>query len=178
MGEKKVVKVMVTGGQASAGPPLGPALGPLGVNLYAVVQEINKQTKDFEGLKVPVEVEVDVETKEFVVRVGVPPTSALILKEIGAAKGSSRTPDEVVGNLSMEQVVKIAKLKFKDSLANTLKACVKEVLGTCVSMGVTVEGKDPRVVQEEVDKGVHDELISKYEKELEEELSKSIEEVL
>ncbi|RLG66567.1 hypothetical protein DRN89_00640, partial [archaeon] len=90
---------------------------------------------------------------------------------------SSKTPDEVVGDLSMEQIVKIAKLKFKDSLANTLKACVKEVLGTCVSMGVTIEGKDPRVVQEEVDQGVHDELISKYEKELEEELSKSIEEV-
>ncbi|HEC96128.1 MAG TPA: 50S ribosomal protein L11 [Euryarchaeota archaeon] len=150
---KQVVEVLVEGGKATPGPPLGPALGPLGVNVAQVVKAINDATKEYEGMKVPVKIIVDPATRQFEIEVGTPPTSALILKEIGAEKGSSNPKTEKVGDLTIEQVIKIAKLKKKDMLSYTLKNAVKEVLGTCVSMGVTVMGKDPREVQKMIDNG-------------------------
>jgi len=152
---KKVVEALVAGGQATAGPPLGPALGPLGVNVLAIVNKINEVTKDYAGMKVPVKVIVDTETKEFEVTVGTPTTSALIVSELKIEKGSGSPKAQKVGNLSMEQVVRIAKRKQTELLSPNLKAAVKEVLGSCVSMGVTVEGKDPKEVQKEIDEGKH-----------------------
>lgn len=161
MGKKVTVDVLVDGGKASAGPPLGPMLGPTGINLYMVVQKINELTKDFAGLKVPVKVTVDEETKEFWVEVGVPPASALILKELGKEKGSGDTKSNIIGDLKMEQVIKVAKAKMSGLIVKSLKAAVKTVLGTCVSMGVIVEGKNPREVQKEIDEGKWDHLLSK-----------------
>lgn len=161
MPEKKVVELLVSGGQATAGPPLGPALGPLGVNVLAVVNKINELTKDYGGMKVPVKVTVDPETKEFEVEVGTPTTSALIVSELKIEKGSATPNTQKVGNLTLEQVLKIAKLKRPELLSKTLKAAAKEVLGSCVSMGVTVEGKDPREVQKEIDEGKYDEIFGK-----------------
>lgn len=161
MAEKKVVELLVSGGQATAGPPLGPALGPLGVNVLAIVNKINELTKDYSGMKVPVKVTVDPETKEFEVSVGTPTTSALIVSELKIEKGSGTPSTEKVGNLTMEQVVLIVKLKRPELLAKTLKAAAKEVLGSCVSLGVTVEGKDPRETQREIDEGKYDEIFSK-----------------
>jgi len=158
MSEKKVVNLLVSGGQATAGPPLGPALGPLGVNVLEIVNKINELTKDYAGMKVPVKVTVDPETKEFDVTVGTPTASALIVRELKIEKGSGTPNTEKVGNLTMEQVVRISKLKRPEFLAKTLKAAAKEVLGSCVSMGVTVEGKDPREVQREIDEDKYDEL--------------------
>ncbi len=160
MGEKKVIESLVSGGQANAGPPLGPALGPLGVNVLAIVNQINEVTKDFSGMKVPVKISVDTETKEFEVSVGTPPTAALLVSEIGVSKGSGVPNTEKIGNITLEQAVKIAKMKKEDILGSTLKAAVKEVLGTGVSMGVTVEGKDPRDIQKEIDEGKHDALLA------------------
>jgi len=152
---KKVVEALVAGGQATAGPPLGPALGPLGVNVLAIVNKINEVTKDYAGMKVPVKVIVDTETKEFEVTVGTPTTSALIVSELKIEKGSGSPKAQKVGNLSMEQVVRIAKMKQAELLSPSLKAAVKEVLGSCVSMGVTIEGKEPKEVQKEIDEGKH-----------------------
>jgi large subunit ribosomal protein L11 len=163
MAEKKIVELLVSGGQATAGPPLGPALGPLGVNVMQIVNRINEVTKDYAGMKVPVKVAVDPETKEFEVTVGTPTTSALIVSELKIEKGSGTPHSQKVGNLSMEQVVRVAKIKRTELLARTLKAAAKEVLGACVSMGVTIEGKDPREVQKEIDDGKHDEAFSKGE---------------
>ncbi len=156
---KKVVKVMIEGGKATPGPPLGPALGGLGLNMGLVVKEINDKTKEYAGMKVPVEIEIDLETKEFEVRVGTPPTSMLILRELGAEKGSSDPGSKRIGDLKMDQVVKIAKTKLENANTKDLKKVVKQVLGTALSMGVTVEGKDPREVQREIDSGVWDEVI-------------------
>ncbi len=158
MSEKKTVDLLVSGGQATAGPPLGPALGPLGVNVLEIVNKINELTKDYAGMKVPVKVTVDPETKEFEVTIGTPTTSALIVRELKIEKGSGTPSTEKVGNLTMEQVVRISELKRAELLAKTLKAAAKEVLGSCVSMGVTVEGKDPREVQREIDEDKYDEL--------------------
>ncbi|EHP84392.1 50S ribosomal protein L11 [Methanotorris formicicus] len=155
----EVVEVLVTGGKATAGPPLGPAIGPLGVNVMQVVNAINEKTKAYEGMQVPVKVKVDTEKRTFEIEVGIPPTSALIKKELGVEKGAHEPKHEVVGNLTMDQVVKIAKMKYDGMLSYTLKNAVKEVLGTCVSMGVNVEGKHPKEVQKLVDEGVYDEYI-------------------
>lgn len=159
MSQKKVVEALVSGGKATAGPPLGPALGPLGVNVMAIVNKINELTKDFAGIKVPVKVVVDVKTKEFEVEVGTPPTVALIVKELGIEKGSGKPNIEKVGNLTIEQIKKIAKTRLGKTYAKSLKAAAKEVLGVCVSMGVTVEGKEPKEVQKEIDKGVYDNIL-------------------
>ena len=160
MGEKKIVEALVNGGQATAGPPLGPALGPLGVNVLAIVEKINEITKGYSGMKVPVKISVDTENKEFEVTVGTPTTSALIISELGVSKGSGVPNTEKIGDLSLEQAIRIAKLKSDNVLARDLKAAVNEVLGTGVSMGVTVEGKDPREVQKEISEGKHDALLA------------------
>lgn len=161
MSKKKVVKALVSGGQATAGPPLGPALGPLGVNVLAIVNKINEVTKNYAGMKVPVKITVDAETKEFEVSVGTPTTSALIISELGVSKGSGTPKTEKVGNFSMTQVVRVAKIKRSELLARDLRAAVKEVLGSCVSMGVTVEDKDPREIQKEIDEGKYDAVFEK-----------------
>jgi large subunit ribosomal protein L11 len=158
MADKKVVELIVNGGQANAGPPLGPALGPLGVNIVAIVNKINEIAKEYAGMKVPVKISVDTEEKTFEVTVGTPTASALLVAELKVEKGSG-TPNTVkIGDLSMEQMVKIAKIKGPQLLAPTLKKATKELLGTCVSLGVTVEGKDPREVQKDVDAGNYEQL--------------------
>ena len=158
MVDQKVVELIVSGGQANAGPPLGPALGPLGVNIVAIVNKINEITKEYAGMKVPVKISVDTEDKTFEVTVGTPTASALIVAELKVEKGSG-TPNTVkIGDLSMEQILKIAKIKGPQLLSPTVKKATKELLGTCVSLGVTVEGKDPREVQKDVDAGNYEQL--------------------
>jgi large subunit ribosomal protein L11 len=156
MSEKKVVEALVSGGHATAGPPLGPALGPLGLNVLAVVKKINELTEAYSGMKVPVKVEADLETKEFNVNVGTPTTSALLVKELGIAKGSGTPNTEKAGNLTMEQLVNIARSKRGQLFSKTLRGAVKEVLGSCVSIGITVDGKDPKAFQIAIDEGVYD----------------------
>ncbi len=149
----ETIEALVDGGKASAGPPLGPALGPLGINIKEVIDKINEETNVFEGMKVPVKVNVDPTNKTFTIEVGTPPTSSLIIKELNLEKGSSSNRTEKVGDLTMDQVKRIVKMKGKSILGRTLKQSVKEILGTCVSMGVTVEGNDPRDLQRMLDEG-------------------------
>lgn len=156
MAEKKIVDALVSGGQATAGPPLGPILGPLGLNVLAVVKEINELTTAYAGMKVPVKVEVDTETKAFVVSIGIPTTSALLVKELGITKGSGIPNIEKVGNLTFEQLVRVTKLKQNELFAVEFKNAVKEILGSCVSIGITVDGMDPREVQKTIDQGLYD----------------------
>jgi len=152
----ETIEALVEGGKATAGPPLGPALGPLGINIMEVINTINEKTKHFEGMKVPVKVIVDPKTKKFEIQVGTPPASALILKELKAEKGSGAPSTHKIGNLTIDQVIKIAKMKYEGLLGKDLKNKAKEIIGTCVSMGVRVEGKDPREVQKEIDEGKYD----------------------
>ena len=158
MGDKKSVSALVTGGEASAGPPLGPALGPLGINVLQVVNTINENTKDFLGMKVPVKVEIDSETKKFTVEVGIPPTTALIAKEAGITKGSGTSGKDYVGNISMSGIVKIARMKIDVSYALDLKNCSKEIIGSCVSSGVKVEDKPAKDLYTDINSGKYDSL--------------------
>ena len=95
---KSTVKALVDGGKATPGPPLGPALGPLGVNVGQIVAKINEKTTAFEGMKVPVRIIVDKKTKQFDVEVGIPPVSALIRKQLGLEKGAKTAGKEVGGD--------------------------------------------------------------------------------
>ncbi|MHA2359198.1 MAG: 50S ribosomal protein L11, partial [Candidatus Thorarchaeota archaeon] len=150
------VDAMVEGGSASGGPPIGPALGPTGVNIFQVVTKINEVTQAFAGLKVPVKITVNPNDKSFEVEVGTPPTSALILKEVGAAKGSGEPNTNIIGNLTLDQVQTIANGKADDLSDQSMKAAVMIVTGTCGQMGVTIEGKTAKEFQGEVRVGAWD----------------------
>jgi large subunit ribosomal protein L11 len=126
-----------------------------------IVNKINELTKDYAGMKVPVKVIVDPDTKGFEVTIGTPTTSALIVSELKIEKGSATPHSAKVGNLTLEQVVRIAKMKRPELLSRDLKSAAKEILGACVSMGITAEGKDPREIQKEIDEGKHEDLFSK-----------------
>jgi len=152
----ETIKALVDGGKASAGPPLGPALGPLGVNIMQIINTINDKTKQFDGMKVPVKVIIDPKTKNFEVEVGTPPASSLILKELGLEKGSGSAGTHKIGNFTVEQAVKVAKMKYDNLLGKELKQKTKEVIGTCVSMGITVEGKKPQEIQKAIEEGKFD----------------------
>lgn len=150
------VEVLVEGGKATPGQPLGPALGPLGVNIPKIVAEINNKTKAFNGMKVPVKIIIDSKTKDFEIKVGTPPTTSLITKELGIEKGSGSSKAVKVGNLTMDQVVKIAQMKADSLMGKDLKNQVLEIIGTCTSMGVTIEGKDSKAIRADILAGNYD----------------------
>jgi large subunit ribosomal protein L11 len=149
------VEAMVDGGRATAGPPLGPALGPKGVNIGQVIAKINEKTKAFDGMKVPVTIIIN-DDKSFDIKVGTPPMSALIKAELNIPLGSGNPKTNKVGNLTVEQAKKIAAQKQDDLLGATVKARVMEVAGNCVSLGVTIDGKEPKAFQADVRAGVYD----------------------
>ena len=149
------IEVLVEGGKASAGPPLGPALGPLGLNVMEVVKKINEVTKDFQGMKVPVKIMVDPATKNFELKVGTPPASALIMKRAGIEKGTG--DENPVGNITMKDVIEIAKMKKNDLLGKDLKAKAKEIIGTCVSMGITIDGMKGKETIKKIEEGAYEE---------------------
>ncbi|MCL5068312.1 MAG: 50S ribosomal protein L11 [Thaumarchaeota archaeon] len=159
MPETKTISALVVGGEANAGPPLGPALGPLGVNVMMIVKEINEKTKDYAGMRVPVKVNVETETKQFNVEVGIPTAAALIVKETGIAKGSGTPKTAPAGNITVDKLVRIARAKMPQSYGGSVKAVASEVAGTCLSMGITVEGKPASEFLSEVKQGKWDEAL-------------------
>ena len=166
---KETVDALVEGGKASAAPPLGSSLGPMKVNIGQVVSEINEKTKIFKGMKVPVKVIVDTDTKEFKIEVGTPPITQLIKKEVNLEIGSGEPNKLKVGDIAFEQVIKLAKMKQDAILANNFKAAVKTVIGVCGTMGILIDGKDFKTVIKEVNEGKYDELIKEEKTEISEE---------
>jgi large subunit ribosomal protein L11 len=156
MADIQTVSALVTGGQANAGPPLGPTLGPLGVNILQIVTAINEKTKDFEGMKVPVTVAVDKKTKQWTVEVGIPSAAALILKEAGIQKGSGTSGTTWVGDIKIDSIIKVAKLKIDSSYAQDIKGAAKEIVGTCLPLGVKIDGKNPKEITIEINSGKWD----------------------
>lgn len=175
MGKEKV-DVLIEGGKATAAPPLGPALGPLGVNIGQVVSEINKKTGDFKGMKVPVTVTVDSDTKEFDIKIGTPPAAELIKKEAGVAKGSGTPNTEKVADLIIEQVMKVAKMKNDSLLGKDLKQKVKEIAGTCQSMGILIQSKPANEFIKDVNSGMYDDKIKSGKTEVSAEEQKKLDE--
>ena len=155
----ETIEVLVAGGQADPGPPLGPELGPTPVDVQAVVQEINDQTAAFDGTEVPVTIEYE-EDGSFSIEVGVPPTAALIKDEAGFETGSGEPQEDFVADLSVEQVKTIAEQKLPDLLSYDPKQAAKEVAGTCVSLGVTIDGENARTFKQRVDDGDYDDVLA------------------
>jgi len=157
MAEAQKISSLVTGGSASAGPPLGPALGPMGVNIMEVIKAINEKTKDFEGMKVPVTVSVFPDTKKWEISIGIPSAAALVLKEAGLQKGSGTSGTDWVGDIGIDTVVKVAKTKLEKSYATSIKSVSKEIIGTCLCLGIKIEGKSPKEITAEINDGKWDE---------------------
>ncbi len=156
------IKLLVEGGSMKPGPALSQKLGPIGINISQVIQKVNDATKDFKGLKVPVELDVNTSTKEFGVNVFSPPVSELLKKELGIEKGSGIQKKMQVANASIEQIISISKSKLPNLLCKDLKAAVKTVIGSCVSLGILIENKPASEVEKQIDEG-------KYDKEIQEE---------
>ncbi len=156
---KVVIKALVTGGSASGGPPIGPAVGPTGINIKDVVDAINEKTMIFKGLTVPIRIACDPGTKGFEIFIDTPSTASLLLKELGAEMGSKSPGEEIVGNLTMDQIMNIARAKRDKFLEKTFKSCVKTILGTALSIGATVQGKNPKDIQKAIDNGEYDSII-------------------
>ncbi len=166
---------MVEGGKATAAPPLGPALGPTGLNIGQVVMEINKKTADLKGMQVPIKVIVDTDTKTFTIEIGTPPAAALIKKEAGVEKGASNPLAEKVADLKIEQVIKVAKVKADSLLGATMKAKVREIVGTCQSMGILVEGMPAHEALAAIAAGQFDKEIASGKTELTDEEKRELE---
>ena len=154
----ETIDVLVPGGQATPGPPLGPELGPTPVDVQAVVQSINEQTEAFDGTEVPVTVTYE-EDGSFEIEVGVPPTSALIKDKAGFETGSGTPQSDFVADLSMDEIAQVTEQKLPDLLSYDLKQGAKEVIGTCVTLGVTIDGTDAREVAERIDAGEYDDVL-------------------
>lgn len=137
----------------------GPAVGPTGINIKDVVDEINEQTMLFKGLAVPVRIECDPETKQFEIFIETPSTASLLLKEAGVEKGSSASAENIIGNLTLEQIIKVVEAKKDKFLDKNFKTAAKTVLGTALSIGITVEGEDPREIQKRIENGEYDDKI-------------------
>jgi len=161
----QVIECLVQGGKATAAPPLGPALGPVGVNIGQVVAEINKKTAVFAGMQVPVKVTVK-KDKSFTITVGTPPVSSLVKKEAIIEKGAANPLTDKVADLKIEQIIKIAKMKADVLLGKDMFAKVKEIIGSCDSMGVLVEGKPAREIIADINKGMFAEQIKSEKTEL------------
>jgi large subunit ribosomal protein L11 len=199
---QKTVEALVDGGKATPAPPLGPSLSVFKVNIGKIIQDINDKTKSYEGMKVPVKIIVDEQTKEYKIEIGTPPVSSLIRKELGlkiigeekkveeaavapveekkekkkeekvepvkeeAAPKESETPAEatkekveekkvrvIVGDLTIDQCIKIMKMKRDSLLAKDTRKALKEIVASVVSMPLTVEGKNPKEVLKDIDEG-------------------------
>ena len=147
------IKALVQGGKVTPAA-LGQSLGMAGLNIGKVVADINKATKEFSGMKVPIIISYDLKTKVYEIIVKTPHVSQLILKQAGLSKAAGDR-EAVAGNIPMDKLVLIVKQK-KEVLGVDLKKALLQVLGTCVSMGLTVDEKDPKVVQQEVAEGSYD----------------------
>ena len=193
----ETLDLLIEGGNAKAGPTTAPKLAQFKVNMSQLFNDINEKTKDYKGMNVPVKVEIDTSNASYNIKVGVPPVSALIKKEMNIKKfgvekkqeeagakveakpkeektkpaaTTPETPAAVVpeepkpekkekiiyGNLTIDQAIKIARMKRDSMLSRTMKGSLKEVIGACVSMPITVEGKSPKEVLQDIDNGVYD----------------------
>lgn len=168
------VKILAEGGAMKPGPALSQKLGPAGVPVNSVIQKVNDATKDFQGMKVPVELDIDVGTKEIQVKVFSPPVSELLKKEFGIEKGSGLQDKLKVANVPIEKIISIAKTKMPNLLCRDLRASVKTVLGSCVSLGILVENKSPKEIIEEIDSGKYDKEISNGKTEVSDEKKKEL----
>lgn len=135
---KTIIKINLKAGEATAAPPVGPALGQHGLPIMEFVKAYNERTAKLKGQTIPAVITV-FEDRTFTFVTKLPPVSAMIVKTLGIVKGGGKAGREVAGKLSKEQVRQIATDKMPDMNANDVEAAIKVVSGTARSMGVEVE---------------------------------------
>jgi len=138
---KKVVaniKLQIQAGKANPSPPIGPALGQHGVNIMEFCKQYNAKTQDNAGSIIPVIITV-YEDRSFSFVTKTPPTSELVKKAAGLAKGSAVPNKDKVGTINLKQVEEIAKAKMVDLNATTIESAMEMVKGSARSMGVVVQ---------------------------------------
>lgn len=155
-----IIKLLVDAGDMKPNPAISQKLGPLGLNLGKIIQDVNKATSQFKGIKVPVALDIDARTKNFKIEVSTPPTSELLKKEFSLEKGSGEPSNIKVANAALEQIIAIAKTKQQSMLTEDFKKAVKNVVGTCVSIGILVESKNAKEISKEIDEGKYDDVIN------------------
>jgi large subunit ribosomal protein L11 len=169
-----LIKLMVEGGDMKPGPAIAQQLGPMGINIGKVISDVNSATKEFKGMTVPVSLDVDSKTKTYSIKVLSPSVSALVKKELGIESGSGARKKTLVGNISIEQIISIAKTKHSSMLAKDFLSAVTSVVGSCMSMGILIENKDPKEVIQEIKNGKYDNEIKSQKSELTAEKKKSL----
>jgi large subunit ribosomal protein L11 len=175
--EKKMqINLLVEGGNMQPGPAISQKLGPAGINIGQVIQKVNDATKNFKGIKVPVEIEIDTSTKNIEIKVFSPPVAELLKKELGIEKGSGLQKKTKVANASIEQIISVSKTKLPNLLSRNLKTAVKSILGSCISLGILVENKHPLEVIREIEAGKYDKEIIEERTETPEKKKKELEE--
>ncbi|MFP3207791.1 MAG: 50S ribosomal protein L11 [Caldivirga sp.] len=163
---KRVIRIQTSGGKVP--PQAMQQLQGAGLNAQEVANIINDKVKPVASLgfqNLNVEVEYDDSTRRVIkVNVEYPPITDILLKVAGKDTPSHQAGKEIIGDLPLEKVAEVALIKMEELGSRTFKAALKQVVSTCRSIGLTVNGKDPKAVVKEIDQGVYDELISKYEK--------------
>ena len=134
----KQIKLQIPAGKANPAPPIGPALGAAQVNIMAFCKEFNAKTQAQAGDVLPVVISV-YQDKSFTFITKQPPMAKLILKELGIESGSGVPNRDKVGKLNLEQVKKIAEMKYPDLRVSSMEAAMQVVMGTARSMGVDIE---------------------------------------
>jgi len=135
---KSEVKLIISAGEATPAPPIGPSLAPHGINIGEFCSKFNELTKDSKGIKIPVIVRV-YEDRTFDLIIKKPPASALIKKYLKIEKGSKEAGRKIVGKLSKEDLKKIAEEKLEDLNTDDLEQAIKVISGTAKSMGIEIE---------------------------------------
>ena len=132
------VKLQLPAGKATMQPPVGPALGPYGVNGMNFVKEFNERTKNDIGLIIPVVITIYAD-RSFTFITKTPPAPVLIKKACGIETASPTPNKTKVAKITKEQVRQIAETKMRDLNAGSIEAAMSMIAGTARSMGITVE---------------------------------------
>jgi large subunit ribosomal protein L11 len=135
---RAVIKLQIPAGKATPAPPVGPALGPYGINIMAFCKEYNDRTNSQEGFIIPVELTI-YEDRSFGFVTKMPPVSDLLRRALGVEKGSGNPGSEKIGKISRDALYEIARTKMKDLNTTDVDKAASIVAGTARSMGVDVE---------------------------------------
>lgn len=135
---KAVVRLQITAGKANPAPPIGPALAGHGINLMAFCKEYNARTANRMGEIIPAEISIYTDGS-FTFILKTPPAAVLIKKAVGIEKGSANPSREKVGKITRKQIREIAEQKLKDLNAIDIEGAMKQIEGTAISLGLTVE---------------------------------------
>lgn len=135
---KTIIKLNLKAGEATAAPPVGPALGQHGIPIMEFIKAYNERTTKLKGQVIPAVITV-FEDRTFTFVTKLPPVAAMIKKTLGIAKGSGKAGKEFAGTLTKAQVTQIATDKLPDLNCDSVEAAINIVVGTARSMGVKTE---------------------------------------